>query len=134
MLIQILAGTFGHQTPAGRVVPIRAGEVVQVDENIGARLVAKGVAVEVEMAGSVPPELQKELGDDAPENDDAPAIPEYNDQMSRAQLEEIGIEMGLEPAELQEAKNKAAVIALLDELKAELEEEAPGFDPAAAIK
>ena len=135
MLIQILAGTFGHQTPEGRVVPIRAGEVVQVDENIGARLVKKGVAVEVEMAGPVPPELKKELGEDAPKTDEeAPAIPEYNAEMTRAELEQIGVEMGLDPDELKQAKNKAAVIALLDEVKAEWEEEAPGFDPAAAIQ
>jgi hypothetical protein len=42
--------------------------------------------------------------------------------------------MGAEADEVAGAKNKAAVIALLDELKAEFEGEAPELDAAAAIQ
>ena len=52
-----------------------------------------------------------------------------------AQREGDDAEVGLDPSELKQAKNKAAVIAMLDEAKAEFEaeDEAPDIDPAAAI-
>nr|DAF27780.1 MAG TPA: hypothetical protein [Caudoviricetes sp.] len=137
MLIQIIAGVFGHNAN-GRVIPIRPGEVVEVEEAIGRRLVAKKVAVEVELD-----EEQSAIINNAEKPEDAPVLdpaaaefPAYNGEMTRPQLEAIGREIGLDPEELKDAKNKAAVIAMLDEAKAEFEaeEDAPVLDPAAAIK
>ena len=54
MLIRITAGAFGHQNEKGRVQLIRTGEVVQVDDNIGARLIAEKKAEQVELID--PPE------------------------------------------------------------------------------
>lgn len=133
MFIRILAGTFGYQPKPGQVVPIKAGEIVDVDDKIGARLVAKGVAVQVELVDEIPEGVELEGDDETPE-EPAETFPEYNAEMTRAELDAIAREMGATPEELAGAKNKAAVIALLDELKAEFEESAPDFDAAAAIQ
>lgn len=137
MFIRIEAGVFGYQSPTGKVVPIRTGEIVEVDDKIGARLVKKGVAVEVELVDELPEGV--ELEGDEPEqetldNEAGEPFPKYNADMTRAELEEIALQMGAEANEVAGAKNKAAVIALLDELKAEFEGEAPELDAAAAIQ
>lgn len=63
-------------------------------------------------------------------------FPEYNKDMTRQQLEEICEDMGLDMDEVRGAKNKAAVIELLDEAKElfEAEGDAPDLDPAEAIR
>lgn len=143
MFIRIKAGVFGYQAKPGKVVPIKAGEIVDVDDKIGARLIAKGVAVQVELVDEIPEGAEIE-GDDeeqpddnlgeAPEEEPGEAFPEYNAEMTRAELDAIAREMGATPEELAGAKNKAAVIALLDGLKVEFYEGAPELDAAAAIQ
>lgn len=143
MFIKILAGTFGYQPKPGQVVPKKAGDVVEVDDAIGARLITNRVAVEVQLLDEIPEGAELE-GDDkkepddnldkAPEKEPDEAFPEYNAEMTRAELDAIAREMGATEEELAGAKNKAAVIALLDELKAEFEESAPALDAAAAIQ
>lgn len=150
MRIQILAGTYGHNVN-GRVRAVRAGDPpIDVPDTIGARLVKAGVAAE--LVDEVPEgaavsggydvttgeviDADVEAEDEAPEDDaEAVEFPAYNAEMTRAELEAIGAEVGLDPSELKQAKNKAAVIAMLDEAKAEFEaeDEAPDIDPAAAI-
>ena len=138
MFIRIEAGVFGHQTPTGKVIPIRAGEIVETDDKIGARLIKKGVAVEVELVDELPEGVElegEEPEQEAPEQEEpGEPFPKYNADMTRAELEEIALQMGAEADEVAGAKNKAAVIALLDELKAEFEGEAPELDAAAAIQ
>lgn len=151
MRIQILAGTYGHNVN-GRVRAVRAGDPpIDVPDTIGARLVKAGVAAE--LVDEVPEgaavsggydvstgeiiDADDEVEDEALEDDAEPVeFPAYNADMTRAELEAIGAEVGLDPGELKQAKNKAAVIAMLDEAKAdfEAEDEAPDFDPAAAIQ
>lgn len=150
MRIQILAGTYGHNVN-GRVRAVRAGDPpIDVPDTIGARLVKAGVAAE--LVDEVPEgaavsggydvttgeviDADVEAEDEAQEDDAEPVeYPAYNAEMTRAELEAIGAEVGLDPSELKQAKNKAAVIAMLDEAKAEFdaEDEAPDIDPAAAI-
>ena len=150
MRIQILAGTYGHNVN-GRVRAVRAGDPpIDVPDTIGARLVKAGVAAE--LVDEVPEgaavsggydvttgeviDADVEAEDEAQEDDAEPVeFPAYNADMTRAELEAIGAEVGLDPSELKQAKNKAAVIAMLDEAKAEFEaeDEAPDIDPAAAI-
>lgn len=147
MRIQILAGTYGHNVN-GRVRAVRAGDPpIDVPDTIGARLVKAGVAAELvdevpkgaEVSGGydvTTGEVIDEAEDEAPEDDAEPVeFPAYNADMTRPQLEAIGEEVGLDSGELKEAKNKAAIIAMLDEAKAEFDEEgdAPDIDPAAAI-
>lgn len=135
MFIKITAGTFGHNIN-GRVVAVRAGaDPIEVDDAIGARLVSRGVAIKLEKPEGVEPTTGKAQNDDAePEN--AGGFPAYNAEMTRAELEAIGLKVGLDAKELKEAKNKAAVIALIDGIKAdsEADSEMPDFDPAAAIQ
>lgn len=137
MHVIITAGVFGHNAN-GRIIPIQTGEVVEVDDAVGRRLVKQGVAEEVEL------EIPTKNADVEPDSEpDAEpyeetveaAIPEYSKDMTRLELEEIGAEMGLHPEDLKNAPNKAALIALLDEAKAEFElDELPDLNAAEAIK
>ena len=144
MFIQILAGVYGHNVN-GRVTPVRAGDPpIEVPDAIGARLVKAGVAAELVdevpegavVSGGYDASTGKFTDEDGNEEDPEAVFPAYNADMTRPQLEAIGVEVGLDAGELKEAKNKAAIIAMLDEAKAEFEaeDEAPELDPAAAIQ
>lgn len=141
MHVVITAGVFGHNAN-GRIIPIQMGEVVEVDDALGRRLVKQGVAEEVELEiptknADVEPDAEPdaELDADPYEETVEAAIPEYSKDMTRLELEEIGAEMGLHPEDLKNAPNKAALIALLDEAKAEFElDELPDLNAAEAIK
>lgn len=137
MHVIITAGVFGHNAN-GRIIPIQTGEVVEVDDALGRRLVKQGVAEEVEQEipnKNVDAEPDAELDAEPEEETAEAAIPEYSKDMTRLELEEIGAEMGLHPEDLKNAPNKAALIALLDEAKAEFElDELPDLNAAEAIK
>lgn len=137
MHVIITAGVFGHNAN-GRIIPIQTGEVVEVDDALGRRLVKQGVAEEVELEipnKNVDAEPDAELDAEPEEETAEAAIPEYSKDMTRLELEEIGAEMGLHPEDLKNAPNKAALIALLDEAKAEFElDELPDLNAAEAIK
>lgn len=133
MRIQILAGVYGHNEN-GRVRPVRAGDPpIEVSDAIGARLVKAGVAAEI--VEEIPKEATI-VDIDGNEIGEAFEFPEYNKNMTRQQLEEICEDMGLDMDEVRGAKNKAAVIELLDEAKElfEAEGDAPDLDPAEAIR
>lgn len=131
MFVKIRFGVYGHNVN-GRVVPMRAGEVVEVDDAIGDRLIACGIAA---YALS---DDEKAIDDENAQDtdDDAATFPEYNDDMTRKELEAIALEMGAEPEEVTDARNKAALLAMLDALREEFEAEgnAPMIDAAAAIQ
>lgn len=143
MFIRIVAGVFGHRDKKGRVVPIRAGEFCEVDDKVGARLIAKEVAVEAVLVDEIPAGVNVEGADEeteaeVPGADEEPeaTFPDFDDDMTRAELDAIALQMGATPEEVSGAKNKAAVIALLEELKADFEADgqAPALDAAAAIQ
>lgn len=136
MKIQILAGVYGHNEN-GHVRPVRPGDPpIKVNDKIGARLVKAGVAAElvdeVPKEATIVDENDNELAPDTVADD----FPEYDEYMTRQELEEIALEVGIDAAELKEAKNKKAIIKLLDDARAEFEEDddAPDIDPAEAIK
>lgn len=134
MKIQILAGVYGHNEN-GHVRPVRPGDApIKVDDAIGARLVKAGVAAEI--VEEIPKEATIVDADGNELDSESAEFPEYNEDMTRQQLEEICDEMGLDMEEVKKAKNKGAVIELLDEAKAEYEAEgdAPDLDPAEAIQ
>lgn len=124
MLIEITAGTFGHQTPTGRVVLINTGEVVEVEESVGKRLISRGYAAEAHLVEESP------ALSETPENETA----KYNINMSREELMEIGEKFyGIDPEDLEHARNKKELLALLDEAKAEYDEAVPSLNAADAI-
>lgn len=127
MQIKITAGTFGHRI-GERVVAVKAGDPpIEVSESVGRRLLACGVAVEVEAADSKPTQNVNEGGEAA----EADEFPDYDESMTRAELESIARSVGIEDDELKAAAKKADVIALLDEAREDFEsEDAPTFDPA----
>ena len=133
MFVKIRFGVYGHNVN-GRVVPMRAGEVVEVDDAIGDRLIACGIAAYVVTDDEPTPETEDDKNEQ--DTDDAAAFPEYNDDMTRKELEAIALEMGAEPEEVTDARNKAALLAMLDALREEFEAEghAPMIDAAAAIQ
>lgn len=136
MFVLITAGVFGHNAN-GRIIPIQTGEVVEVDDAVGRRLIAQNVAAEaeIELPTSGNPNTPVDPEEEPVEDVEEAAIPEYSKDMTRLELEEIGLEMGLHPEDLKNAPNKAALIALLDEAKAEFElDELPDLNAAEAIK
>ena len=138
MKIQMLAGVYGHNEN-GRVRAVRPGDppTIDVADAIGARLVKAGVAAEI--VEEIPENATLVDAQDNEVDDEIDAhdtdFPEYDEYMTRQELEEIGVEVGIDPDELKKAKNKAEVIKLLDEARAQFEEDdAPELDPAEAIQ
>lgn len=130
MKVQITRGTFGHRV-GERVVPIRKeNDPIVVDDEIGNRLIAQGVAVKVEDPSE--PESVAAVERVDGEVDEAEAFPEFDATMTRATLEEIALSVGIEQSELDAAAKKGDVIALLETARAEYEAgaDAPTFDPA----
>lgn len=104
---------------------------------MGRRLIAQNVAeeAEIELPTNGNPNTPVDSEEEPVEDVEEAAIPEYSKDMTRLELEEIGLEMGLHPEDLKNAPNKAALITLLDEAKAELElEDLPDLNAAEAIK
>lgn len=125
MKIKIIAGVFGHRNGA-RVEAVRAGDPpIEVENELAQRLIRQGVAEAVEVK-------ETEQAQAVEDEDEGEAFPEYSDKMSRAKLEAIAKEVGIDEDAIKEAENKAALIELLDDAKADFEAEsdAPTFDPA----
>lgn len=128
MKIRILAGVYGHREN-GRVKAVKAGDPpIEVDDANAMRLIKAGVAEAVEepkpkAAAQPEPEAEAEA-----ETDEAEAFPEYSEKMTRAQLEAIAEQVGIEPEDIKACETKADLIDMLDDWKAETE--APSFDPA----
>lgn len=130
MKIEILAGVYGHRV-GERVVAVRAGEPpIEVDEAIAERLIRAGVARRVEEEPETAAEAKPVVEDEAEEPDEG--FPEFSEKMTRAELEAVAREVGLEEKEIKGAQNKGDLIDLLDQAKADYEAGAdePSFDPA----
>lgn len=124
MKIKIIAGVFGHRN-GKRVEAVRAGDPpIEVEDELAQRLIRQGVAEAVEVKATEQAQAEDE--------DEGEAFPDYSDKMSRAKLEAIAKEVGIDEDAIKEAENKAALIELLDDAKADFEAEsdAPTFDPA----
>lgn len=130
MKIKILAGIFGHREN-GRVKAVKAGDPpINVDEAIAERLIKAGVAELVDEPQKIADQTDVETESETETVDE---FPEYDAKMTRAQLNRIAEQVGIDPDEIKDAETKADIIALLDEAKADYEAgaEAPSFDPAA---
>lgn len=124
MKIKIIAGVFGHRN-GKRVEAVRAGDpAIEVEDELAKRLIAQGVAEAVEAEKAEPTQAVED-------EDEGEEFPEFSDKMSRAKLEEIAKEVGIEDEEIKGAETKADLIELLDDAKAAFEADAaPTFDPA----
>lgn len=129
MKIQITAGTYGHRV-GDRVNAVRAGDPpIEVTSEIGERLLHLGVAVaieEEEKSGAAASDVENVEAEASAE-----VFPDYDEKMTRAQLEKIALSVGIDQGDLDAATKKSDVLVLLDEARADFEaEEAPSFDPA----
>ena len=90
-MIQIIAGTFGYYN-GRKVVPITNADGPQkFDPELEARLVKQGVAkyVDEQPVAPTPAVKPEQELEDTPETDDAPAAPEYNEDMKLDELKEV---------------------------------------------
>ena len=112
-MVKIIKGTYG-QRKGSRIVPIKAGETVELTDEQEARLVKLGVAEYVKDTPA--PELHQ--GDKDGEETPA-ALPEYNDKMKLVELQEIAAQYGVDASEM---KSKKEVIEAINAAKEELPE------------
>lgn len=127
-MIKIVNGVYGMKV-GNRVVPVTEKDgPIELTPEKEARLVKKGVAVYVD----------KPTTDDAfPFTPEEPEdkLPEYNEDMTREQLNKIALEYGVEDP--QKARNKAELISWIDEIvDGELDDDEdmpPVFDAADAV-
>jgi len=137
-VIKIINGVYGMKV-GNRVVPVTEKDgPIELAPEKEARLVRKGVAVYVDLPADdasplIPEETEDKLPDDNAET--GKELPEYNEDMTREQLNKIALEYGIE--EPQKARNKAELISWLDEIvDGELdgdEDMPPVFDAADAV-
>lgn len=136
-MIQIIAGTFGYYN-GRKVVPITNADGPQkFDPELEARLVKKGVAkyVDEQPVAPAPASEPEREPEGAPEAGEAPAAPEYDEDMKLDELKEVAAAYGVDASAM---RKKADVIAAIEKAKAGGEagdetgnnEEAPEDDEA----
>ena len=90
-MIQIIAGTFGYYN-GRKVVPITNADGPQkFDPELEARLVKQGVAkyVDEQPVAPAPAAKPEQEPETVPETGDAPAAPEYDEDMKLVELKEV---------------------------------------------
>ena len=122
-MIQIIAGTFGYYN-GRKVVPITNADGPQkFDDELEARLVKEGVAKYIGELGETaeqpvapaPAAKPEQEPETAPETDDAPAAPEYDEDMKLDELKEVAAAYGVDASAM---RKKADVIAAIEKAKA----------------
>ena len=126
-MIKIVNGVYGMKI-GNRVIPVTEKDgPIELAPEKEARLVKKGVAVYVDL----PADDASPLIPEEPED----KLPEYNEDMTREQLNKIALEYGIEDP--QKARNKAELISWIDEIvDGELDDDEdmpPVFDAADAV-
>ena len=136
-MIKIINGVYGMKV-GNRVVPVTEKDgPIELAPEKEARLVKKGVAVYVDLpADDASPFIPEETEDKLPDNaETGRELPEYNEDMTREQLNKIALEYGIEDP--QKARNKAELISWLDEVvDGELDDDEdmpPVFDATDAV-
>ncbi|WP_302346504.1 hypothetical protein [uncultured Alistipes sp.] len=105
-MVKIIKGSYGHKK-GSTIVPVYAGETVELTEEQEARLVNLGVA---EYVGK--PAQKQNSQNEGGTGDKIPGeLPEYNEGMKLAELKEIAAKYGVDASE---AKSKKEVIALIE--------------------
>lgn len=116
-MIQIIAGTFGYYN-GRKVVPITNADGPQkFDPELEARLVKKGVAkyVDEQPVAPAPASEPEREPEGAPEAGEAPAAPEYDEDMKLDELKEVAAAYGVDASAM---RKKADVIAAIEKAKA----------------
>ena len=116
-MIQIIAGTFGYYN-GRKVVPVtRADGPQKFDPELEARLVKKGVAkyVDEQPAAPAPASEPEREPEGTPEAGEAPAAPEYDEDMKLDELKEVAAAYGVDTSAM---RKKADVIAAIEKAKA----------------
>lgn len=118
-MIEIIAGTFGYYN-GRKVIPITKEDgPQQFDPELEARLVKQGVAKYVDEQPVAPTPAEKPGRE--PEAGDAPADPEYDEDMKLDELKEVAAAYGVDASAM---RKKADVIAAIEEAKAAADEAA----------
>ena len=116
-MIQIIAGTFGYYN-GRKVVPITNADGPQkFDPELEARLVKQGVAkyVDEQPVAPAPAAKPEQEPETVLETGDAPAAPEYDEDMKLDELKEVAAAYGVDASAM---RKKADVIAAIEEAKA----------------
>lgn len=126
-MVKIIKGSYGRRE-GKNIVPVYAGETVELDPEQEARLVKIGVAEIVKPEGKTADETP---ADPAAENNDEggeqpEALPEYNDKMKLAELKEIAEKYGVDARAMT---SKKEVVEAIDAARSEL----PSFDGAGDV-
>lgn len=122
-MIEIIAGTFGYYN-GRKVIPITKEDGPQkFDPELEARLVKQGVAKYVgeQPAAPTPAEKPEQEPEATPETGDAPAVPEYDEDMKLDELKEVAAAYGVDASAM---RKKADVIAAIEEAKSATDEAA----------
>lgn len=105
-MVKMIKGSYGHKQGKA-IVPVYAGETVELTEEQEARLVNLGVAEYVEASAK----QQNVNNEGAAEGDNLGELPAYNESMKLAELKAIAAKYGVDASE---AKSKKEVIALIE--------------------
>lgn len=122
-MIEIITGTFGYYN-GRKVIPITKEDgPQQLDPELEARLVKQGVAkyVDEQPVAPTPAEKPGREPEAASETGDAPADPEYDEDMKLDELKEVAAAYGVDASAM---RKKADVIAAIEEAKAAADEAA----------
>lgn len=110
-MVKIIKGTYG-QRKGSRIVPVKAGETVELTDEQEARLVKLGVAEYVNATPAPDPDQGSQDGDETPAG-----LPEYNDKMKLPELKEIAEKYGVDASAMT---TKKEIIAAIDAAREEL--------------
>ena len=107
-MVKIIKGTYGRRK-GSVIVPVRAGETVELTDEQESRLVKLGVAVYINDSDSAPVQSP---GDGSEETDEqeVPALPEYNDKLKLPELKEIAEKYGVDASAMTTKKEVSAAI------------------------
>ena len=111
-MVKIIKGTYGHRKGAV-IVPVRAGETVELTDEQEKRLVKLGVAEYINDSDGVP----EHSSSDETDEQEALELPEYNDKMKLPELKEIAEKYGVDASAMT---TKKEVIAAIDAAREEL--------------
>ena len=111
-MVKIIKGTYGRRK-GSVIVPVRAGETVELTDEQEARLVKLGVAEYVNDSDGAPAPSSSDETDEQ----EAPELPEYTDKMKLPELKEIAEKYGVDASAMTTKKD---IIAAIDAAREEL--------------
>ena len=131
MIIKIVAGVFGNKV-GNRIVPVTAGDdPIEVSAEIGRRLVAGGLAVVVSEQEQEEPHTETVDVGDEDDGEKSDPFPDFNESMTKAELIEIALSVGIEETEINDGMKKSDILEMLEEARADYDamQTPPSFNP-----